>query len=210
MTPPGTFDRVYEAIRQRLCEGRYRPGDRLEPALLADELNASVTPVRDALHRLTGERLVEAPRHEGFRAPMMTETLLRFLYAWHLDLLLLALTKHRPIADAAATAAAEGVPERAVHQRQNRLFLALARSAGKPEHAAAFEALTRRLEPVQRLERIFLDGTEAETMEIVRALRTHDHKALRSSLVRYHRRRARIVPELLAALFEAPVSSETR
>src|SRR3954470_19965120 len=98
MTPPGTFERVYAAIRQRLREGVYRPGDRLEPALLSDELNASVTPVRDALHRLTGERLVDAPRHEGFRVPMMTETQLRQLYAWHLELLLLAVMKHRATA----------------------------------------------------------------------------------------------------------------
>ena len=98
MTPPGTFERVYVAIRQRLREGLYRPGERLEPAVLSDELNASVTPVRDALHRLTGERLVEAPRHEGFRTPMMTESLLRHLYGWHLDLLLLEITKHRAAA----------------------------------------------------------------------------------------------------------------
>src|SRR3954447_19738705 len=95
MTPPGTFDRVYAAIKQRLREGVYRPGTRLEPALLSDELNASVTPVRDALHRLTGERLVEAPRHEGFRAPLLTEARLRHLYAWHHDLLLLAIMRRR-------------------------------------------------------------------------------------------------------------------
>ena len=83
------------------------PGDRLEPALLSEELNASVTPVRDALHRLTGERLVEAPRHEGFRTPMMTETPLRQLYSWHLDLLLLALVKHRTDELAEDKAAAE-------------------------------------------------------------------------------------------------------
>src|SRR5256885_14478398 len=104
MTPPGTFERVYAAIRQRLREGAYRPGARLEPALLSDELNASVTPVRDALHRLTGERLVEAPRHEGFRVPMMTETTLRHLYGWHLDLLLLAVMKRQTIAFAEETA----------------------------------------------------------------------------------------------------------
>src|SRR5690349_24957565 len=123
MTPPGTFERVYAAIKQRLRDGAYRPGTRLEPAALSDELNASVTPVRDALHRLTGERLVEAPRHEGFRAPMMTETLLRQLYAWHLDLLLLAVMRHRgafPAADAPVSAGA-------VHERQNALFPSLTR-----------------------------------------------------------------------------------
>lgn len=200
MTPPGTFDRVYAAIRQRLRDGLYRPGDRLEPALLSDELNASVTPVRDALHRLTGERLVEAPRHEGFRVPMMTETLLRHLYAWHLDLLLLAVVKHQTIG-VADEIVANGVSDEAPgHARQNALSLALARAAGNPEHAVALEALTHRLEPIQRLEDCFLDETEAETEEILSALRTHDRKALRSSLVRYHRRRLRIVPELLAHL----------
>ena len=95
MTAPGTFDRVYAALKQRLRSGDYRPGDRLEPAALSEELNASVTPIRDALHRLTGERLVEAPRHEGFRVPMLTETMLRHLYAWHQDLLLLAILNRK-------------------------------------------------------------------------------------------------------------------
>lgn len=199
MTPPGTFERVYAAIKQRLREGLYRPGDRLEPALLSDELNASVTPVRDALHRLTGERLVEAPRHEGFRAPMMTETLLRYLYSWHLDLLLLALLKHH--AQAPDELAIRGAQtEMAGHDRHNAMFLALARTAGNPEHMATLESLVHRLEPAQRLEQYFLDETEAETNEIARALRANDRKALRSSLIRYHRRRLRIVPELLERL----------
>ena len=95
MSRPGTFERVYAAIKRQLREGVFRPGDRLEPAVLSEQLNASVTPVRDALHRPTGERLVEAPRHEGFRVPMLTETMLRHLYAWHRDLLLLALARRR-------------------------------------------------------------------------------------------------------------------
>src|SRR5690242_2313518 len=117
MAPPGTFDRVYAALKQRLRKGVYRPGTRLEPAALSDELNASVTPVRDALHRLTGERLVEAPRHEGFRAPMMTETLLRQLYAWHLDLLLLAVMKHRALAPAEESASDDDRSGNPVHER---------------------------------------------------------------------------------------------
>ncbi len=204
MTPPGTFDRVYAAIRQRLREGLYRPGDRLEPALLSDELNASVTPVRDALHRLTGERLVEAPRHEGFRAPMMTEMLLRCLYAWHLDLLLLAAMKHQTTGLAEQVAVNDGFGERQVHERQNILFEALARSTGNPEHAAALESLSHRLEPAQRLEQLFLDRTDSETTDILRALQAGTRRALRICLVRYHRRRVRIIPELLARMFQSP------
>lgn len=202
MTPPGTFERVYAAIRQRLRAGAFRPGARLEPALLSDELNASVTPVRDALHRLTGERLVDAPRHEGFRVPMMTEPLLRQLYAWHLDLLLIAVMHHRSIAPAGqiVSGGASDVP---LQERQNALFLALVQSTGNAEHAAALEAATHRLEPVQRLEGLFLDRMETETEDIVRALRAQDRRALRLSLARYHRRRERIVPDLLAALLGA-------
>ena len=202
MTPPGTFERVYAAIRQRLREGVYRPGDRLEPALLSEELNASVTPVRDALHRLAGERLVEAPRHEGFRTPMLTEAMLRHLYAWHLDLLLLAVTRHRAMERARAVDSDVGGPDEPAHERHNALFLELARSAGNPEHVAAVESLSARLEPIQRAESHFLDGTEAETSAIIRALKANDRKALRSSLVRYHRRRQRIVPDLLAHLHD--------
>lgn len=201
MTPPGTFERVYAAIKQRLREGVYRPGERLEPAMLAEELNASVTPVRDALHRLTGERLVETPRHEGFRVPMLTETLLRFLYGWHLDLLLLAVLKHRATALAGQAAMDVGRDKLPVHERLNELFAGLARSTDNPEHVATFETLSQRLEPVQRLEQFFLDEMEAEIDEILRALRSQDRRWLRKSLVQYHRRRARVVPELLAALY---------
>jgi DNA-binding GntR family transcriptional regulator len=200
---PGTFERVYAAIKARLREGAYRPGSRLEPAVLSQELNASVTPVRDALHRLTGERLVEAPKHEGFRAPMMTESLLRQLYAWHLDLLLLAVMKHRASAIVDETMINEGASDLPVHVRENELFLALARSSGNPEHVAALRALTERLEPVQRIEAVFLGETDRETERIIRALRTNDRKALRKGLVQYHRRRERIIPELLATFLEA-------
>jgi len=197
--PPGTCERVYGAIRQRLREGAYKPGRRLEPALLSDELNASVTPIRDALHRLTGERLIEAPRQEGFRVPIMTESMLRQLYGWHLDLLLLAVLKHgtAEVADQSMNVHAAGS---STLERRNALLRAVARSAGNPEHMAAFEASIERLEPVQRLEEAFLDGTETETMEIVQALAANDRRALRRSLIYYHRRRARMVPELLAAL----------
>jgi len=202
MSAPGTFERVYAALKQRLREGVYRPGDRLEPAALSEELNASVTPVRDALHRLTGERLVQAPRHEGFRVPMLTETRLRHLYAWHRDLLLLALLS-RPAA--AADPPGDGEWADAGQEKRNHLFFALARLTGNPEHLAALQELTNRMEPVQRLEPALLDGLEEETAEIALAMKSGDRRGLRRSLVHYHRRRERIVPELLDVLQRRPL-----
>jgi DNA-binding GntR family transcriptional regulator len=202
MIAPGTFERVYAAIKQRLREGSYRPGERLEPAILSDELNASVTPVRDALHRLTGERLVEAPRQHGFRAPVLTESLLRHLYAWHLDLLLLAVMKQRVASAAATSAAGAAGAGESLLQRQNALFLSIARLSANPEHVLALQALAERLEPVRRIERLVLDDLETETEAIVAAIHNGDRRALRASLVHYHRRRERAVPELLASLQE--------
>lgn len=199
MTPPGTFERVYAAIKQRLRDGAYQPGERLEPAALSDELNASVTPVRDALHRLTGERLVEAPRHDGFRVPMITETMLRHLYAWHRDLIALAVVNRWT-----ATPSSQVVADSRLHserEKQSSLFFALVELSGNPEHLHALQSLMDRLEPVQRFESALLDAVEEETEQISAALRSGDRRELRRSLIRYHRRRERIVPELLERMY---------
>ena len=202
MTLPGTFERVYAAIKERLRSGVYRPGEKLEPAVLAEELNASVTPVRDALHRLTGERLVEAPRHEGFRVPMLTETMLRHLYAWQHDLLLLAILGRRPPASQPELPPETSDRGTALHERCNAAFLALARSTGNPEHLIALATLTERIEPVQRLEDALLDAAEEESAGIVEAIAGGDRKLLRKALLHYHRRRERIVPEVISRLLE--------
>jgi DNA-binding GntR family transcriptional regulator len=200
MSRPGTFDRVYAALKSKLREGGFRPGDRLEPAALSDHLNASVTPVRDALHRLTGEGLVEAPRHEGFRVPMLTEVTLRHLYGWHRDLVMLALArrgshrlKFRETLDTAlaGTGNCSGI---------GSIIAAAIRSSGNPEHAAALEAVSERLEPLRQMESLLLDAVENEIDEILSALRDRDERRLRTSLLRYHRRRERIVPDLLEQL----------
>ena len=91
MSPSGTMARVYAALKTQIMAGMIAPGDRLDPSRLSDDLAASVTPVRDALHRLTGERLVDSWQQEGFRIPLVTETTLRDLYVWSSDVLNLAL-----------------------------------------------------------------------------------------------------------------------
>ena len=197
MSPPGTFERVYAAIKDQLRKGVFRPGERLEPAAFCEDLNASVTPIRDALHRLTGERLVETPRHEGFRVPLLTETMLRHLYAWHLDLLLLATAKHRLIKAAVGESEDRG-PGLDQLERQNAIFLELAASTGNPEHLIVLRSLTERMEPYQRFEAELLDAIETETENIATAIRGGDRKTIRKSLIAYHRKRARIIPEILS------------
>jgi hypothetical protein len=96
MSPGATFERVYTELRRMLAEGELPPGSPIEPAAVGRQIASSITPVRDALHRLTGERLVEAPNHNGFRVPLITEAELRDLYQWHAQLLILAARQIRP------------------------------------------------------------------------------------------------------------------
>ena len=91
MNAGATADRVYEAIKRLLLSGEILPGDRLDPARFADQFHSSKTPVRDALHRLSGERLVDTRPGEGFHMPMVTEPGLRDLYIWNASLLRLML-----------------------------------------------------------------------------------------------------------------------
>ena len=90
MNPGVTAERVYEGLKRLLLSGDHVPGERIELARFAEELASSVTPVRDALHRLAGERLIEMRTGDGFHLPMVTESALRALYAWTGDLARLA------------------------------------------------------------------------------------------------------------------------
>jgi DNA-binding GntR family transcriptional regulator len=145
----------------------------------------------DTLQRLTGERLVDAPRHEGFRTPLLSEAMLRHLYGWHRDILLLAIGRRRV---AEVTISREPPLE---ERTLNAAFAALAEASGNPEHVAALINVSERLEPYRRFEREFLDATEAETNDILAAIDSGDLRRLRTGLLRYHRRRQRIVPKLL-------------
>ncbi|WP_176484676.1 GntR family transcriptional regulator [Sphingomonas spermidinifaciens] len=89
------MERSYATLKQLLREGRYPPGVRLEASRIAEELGVSMTPVRDVLHRLVGERLVEASAGEGFHVPRLREAALRDLYEWHSALILMALRTAR-------------------------------------------------------------------------------------------------------------------
>lgn len=57
--------RSYDLIRERILEGTYVPGYRLVLSTLADELECSVVPVREAIRRLQAEGMVHFERNVG-------------------------------------------------------------------------------------------------------------------------------------------------
>ena len=65
--PASLAEQAYEGIRDRLVMLDIRPGDPLNDDALAQELGTGRTPVREALKRLEGDRLVVAyPRRGTF------------------------------------------------------------------------------------------------------------------------------------------------
>lgn len=72
--------RVYDVLRQRIATRQYAPGERLTEAELAREFSVSRTPVRQALHRLAVEGLVEVKNGVGIRVTEVDAAELRDIY----------------------------------------------------------------------------------------------------------------------------------
>ncbi|MGC8792149.1 MAG: GntR family transcriptional regulator [Bryobacteraceae bacterium] len=59
------LDAVHSALREAILNGVLQPGERLDVAELAEKLDVSLTPVRDALQLLAAEGLVEIRPRSG-------------------------------------------------------------------------------------------------------------------------------------------------
>lgn len=201
MSPGVKMERVYMDIKARVMAGEFAPGSRIDPGQLAADLGTSATPVRDALHRLAGERLVESWHQEGFRQPIVSEADLRDLYAWTAALLGHALRARAacPTTPEAPFAGADGDDYPA---RLARLFQSIALFSGNREvrHAIGnvvdrshmFRDIERQTDPmclkaVGELEESFLHGRWPE---------------LRTRINAFHRRRAARAGDVGATLRE--------
>jgi DNA-binding GntR family transcriptional regulator len=66
-------DEVYEELLSRMLSSRIAAGERLTIDALCRELNVSQTPIREAMHRLSGDGLVVRHHLSGYRvAPTLT------------------------------------------------------------------------------------------------------------------------------------------
>lgn len=66
-TPVSIRERAYEVIRDEILDGRILPGSRMVETQLAKLMGISRTPVREALHMLEMEGLLEAIPRVGYR-----------------------------------------------------------------------------------------------------------------------------------------------
>lgn len=66
-------DTVYSELCDALIRGKFSPGDRLKIRDLAKQLGTSVTPVRDAIHRLSHDDAVVFQSARNLQIPRLTK-----------------------------------------------------------------------------------------------------------------------------------------
>ena len=59
-------DKIYQAIKRKIIDTEYKPGDMLSDRKIADELHVSRTPVREALNLLQMDKYVIQEAGRGF------------------------------------------------------------------------------------------------------------------------------------------------
>ena len=201
MNSGATAERVHEALKRRIMGREFRPGDRLDPAVLAAPLSSSVTPVRDALHLLTGEGLVETRTSGGFHIPALDEPALKDLYDWSAELLALAIRGWpRP---ETATAAPGGQDDRSIADRTAAIFLSVARRSPNGEHRGAIDRLNARLHAIRTVEPQVLDEVDEELAAVASAVAEGARDTLRRLSASYHRRRRRAAADIVRAVYRA-------
>ncbi|WP_326914643.1 GntR family transcriptional regulator [Sphingopyxis chilensis] len=179
--------------------GEFAPGDRLDPSVLARDLGASATPVRDALHRLSGERIVDSWHQEGFRQPILAEADLHDLYEWAASLLALALAGQMP--DAA-------LPDRVAGEIRDsdyagevaRLFRATAWLSDNRELRFAVSNLVERSHVFRAAELRVDPGCGAEIAAMDEDFRFGRWSALRARITRFHHRRLEFAGRVVAEM----------
>ncbi len=186
MSPAQILERSYQTLKQRLIEGGFRPGHRLEAARLADDMHVSITPVRDVLNRLTGEGLVEAIAGGGFYVPLLDESMLRDLLDWNAALALLAIRMQQSSTPSVAVLDRDALD---VPERTARLFCRLALRQGNSEFTRAVESANDRLYAMRQLDERVLGKTSEELAELESAAETATASALAKQVRQFHARR---------------------
>jgi len=80
LDPTNLTTKVYESILEAITRNRLRPGDEIPETYIAQQLNISPTPVREALNRLAGEGLVHKEKNKRPRIASFTRKEIEDLY----------------------------------------------------------------------------------------------------------------------------------
>jgi len=191
---------VYGQVRRALQSGRYTPGQRIDPARLADEFRISPTPVRFALYRLVGEGMVADHARDGLHVPLLSEVAMYDLYDWMERLLSMACDIGVAPAFQATRKLELAGPDDDLVKLTWQLFDMIARATGHWSLHHAVKRANDRLAPIRRAKQGLFDHAYEELTQLNRHWQSGDMPALSSALRDYHERRKQLVPHIVAAL----------
>ncbi|MEJ5976591.1 GntR family transcriptional regulator [Novosphingobium sp. PS1R-30] len=194
MSPGRTTQLAYHLLKEQIVSGEWQPGVRLDPAQIARKLGMSATPVRDALHQMLGERLIEAWPREGFKIPIPSEGALRELYGLNGDIAATVLRNLRPMPQTRPPPTDLGPQPRA-------LFDEIA-AAANAEYRALLHQTSDRLHRARLVERYLFADHDEEHAALVAAWSNGTMADLSKLMARYHRRRQHDVAGIVAALLK--------
>lgn len=197
---PDAFEVALAALRDRLREGVFAPGSRIPASKLADDLQLSATPVREALSRMAGEGLVEERRQQGFFVRALAGEDVADLYRMSQSQLLMVHAPHRAqLADPASPRPAPvetGDPVRDVE----RLFASWMGEAGSGALVRAYRTLAIQLGPVRRTEPLAFDDLKPEAHELLGLANAGGVADRVAAIRRFHVRRIGLSDRLASLL----------
>ena len=193
---------AYKILEKRIAGYEYRPGARLSPDHLTNEIAIGLTPTRTALQWLHRDGLIDHRPGQGFFVKTPSAAEIVNLYRGNI----IQLEGSIAITDAQAAAAkeAEGAPAPAGErwsglERQGRgddlitltqnIFNSIAALSGSDVVIRAVEALNSRLYFIRLVECDVLPDVGAELYALHHHLYARDYAGLREALIAYHARR---------------------
>lgn len=210
---PVTQDRIYGAIKTDYLSGLYPSGHRIDLQSIADRHRASTTPVREAVHRLIGERLFETHPDGGFRIVAADAIELAHLYFWYSQQLRTALHHLRNASLSRALEPFRRIdvpvePLRCV-DRVDQIFQQIANATGNRELMAQIAAANERLRYPRLAETYLFGNFGRELTNLTRNGNLSDVANVRRRVAAYHDRRILHATEIAAAVhaLEGPIAT---
>lgn len=212
--PPsdGNAETAYRMLEQRIAAFRYRPGARLSPDNLSDDIRIGLTPTRTALQWLYHDGLIDhQPRHGFFvKTPSVEET--RSLYLGNKIQLEGSIAVHRACLQDAHTASDYVEPPlepQLVFQRDGKccaladtaqtIFSDIAALSKSDVVMRAVKTLNSRLYFIRLVELEVIGCTGAELYKLNYFLEHQHYKSLQKAIATYHKKRLKRVPDLINA-----------
>jgi len=172
---------VYERVKQDIFDFRLLPGDRFTETEISERVQASRTPVREALYRLERDGYLEVMFRSGWRVKPFDFRQFEELYDLRVMLETTAVRRlceadERPQLDALKKVWMGPVEERetdmrAVAQRDEGFHAALVATAGNREMSRVHVEVTERIRIVRRLDFTKAPRIEATYQEHAKILR---------------------------------------